>query len=1276
VTTAIQPGPAAREDRTPIVGARVVSDGKFLRCDDARFLLKGVTYGTFAPDADGYQFPSPQRIAEDFRMMSDLGINTVRTYTAPRLDLLDEAARHGLRVMVGLPWSQHVAFLDSHALKQSIRSEVVAKVRELGTHPAVALLAVGNEIPPGVVRWHGRVSIERFLRELYQDAKAASPETLLTYVNFPPTEFLDLSFFDLYAFNVYLHRQPELRAYIARLHHIAGQKPLLLAEAGADSIREGEAGQAEITAMHVRTAFEEGACGAIAFAWTDEWWRGGFPVEDWAFGLVDRQRRMKPAALEVAAAFDDAPFPPEVKATWPRVSVVVCAYEAAGTLEDCLSSIDALTYPDYEIILVNDGSRDRTGDIGRSHPRVRVIDIPNGGLSAARNVGLAEATGEIVAYTDADVRVDRDWLTFLVQPFLTSDVVASGGPNVVPPDDPPMAQCIARAPGGPTHVLLDDRIAEHVPGCNMAFRRDALLAVGGFNAIYLRAGDDVDMCWRLQARGGKIGFASAALVWHHHRSTVKAYWRQQVGYGEGEAWLMAHHPEKFLDGHMLWRGRIYSPLPFVRSLWGTRINAGVWGTAAFPSVYRTDVHPFAFLPHSIKWQVLSFVLFLSGLGITATRQHHWASALLLGAGLIGIAFTIAKNVIYAMRSDVHSLGGRRLWYRLIVAYLHFIQPLARVRGRIRGALSPPVVALPSERPQTSRGPTPSLAEVWRALLLISGTVAEDRFWTETWTSTERVLTQVADGLRRSRAVHAIEIDEGWSDDRDVSVFVGRWAWLDIRALVEDHGAGKGLLRVSTHLRPASFGVVSALFLGIALLVAAVTNVALRRPLSGAITAVSTLAIIVFIVWRTAQTTAIVRGALNRVARDHKMTVMRSGPARVPLIAPSLFRRYGLRSAIIFVVMIIGIGAGTFMLREAATVAFVIGAPKSPSGGRFPTISAYLDTPGGIAVAPNGDIYFADSNNDVIDRFDGLKLKPVTVVGSGTNGFSGDDGPASKAQLNTPDGVGIAPDGDLIVADSHNDRIRRVDKPTRIITTVAGSGENGYDGDEKPAIEAALNTPNAVFATRNGDIYIADTLNNRIRVIDHATGLIHTVAGDGNTGGNGPIGDGGPATSAHLFMPSDVAVADNGDIYIADMHHNRVRRVDARTHIIATLAGNGSFGSGGDDGPATEAELAGPAGIALAPEAGGRMTIFIADYYNAFVRAVGPDGIMRNVIDEGVVALGAPSRVAFEPRRSYLYIADSSNDQVIALHIPRISSSSRPLLVLPRPVPPGAAPRVR
>ncbi|HJZ71459.1 MAG TPA: glycosyltransferase, partial [Vicinamibacterales bacterium] len=1273
MTTAVQADSDVRRGTQPATAARIATDGKFLRVGDERFLVKGVTYGTFAPDAEGWQFPPIQKVVADFRQMAELGINTVRTYTAPRRALLDAAAAEGLRVMVGLPWSQHVAFLDDRSLKRAIRRELAAIVRELGDHPAVLAFALGNEIPPGVVRWHGRMRVERFLRSLYESAKSASPASLFTYVNFPPTEFLDLSFFDICAFNVYLHREAELRSYLARLQHIAGQKPLLLAEAGADSIREGEDGQAAITAMHVRAAFEEGACGAIAFAWTDEWWRGGHTVDDWKFGLVDGDRRPKPAAFAVAGAFDHAPFSAERQRTWPKVSVIVCAYNAADTLEDNLRSLERLTYPDYEIILVNDGSKDRTSDIARSFKKVRVVDTPNQGLSAARNVGLAEATGEIVAYTDADTRVDRDWLTYLVQPFLASEVVGSGGPNVVPPDDPPMAQCIARAPGGPTHVLLDDRIAEHVPGCNMAFRRNALLSIGGFNPIYLRAGDDVDVCWRLQARGWKIGFASAALVWHHHRASVKAYWKQQLGYGEGETWLMAHHPEKFLDGHMLWRGRIYSPLPFVRSLWGTRINAGVWGTAPFPSVYRTDVHPFAFLPHSIKWQVISILLTLGGSIVAATGKHYWAAVLLLGTGLVGVAATLSKNVAYAMRSQVDTLRGSQLWYRAAVAYLHFIQPLARIRGRIRGLLSPPEVALPPAEPQTSRGPRPSAAEAWRALLLISGNVTEDRFWSESWTSADRVLTQLTDWLRRSRAVRTIEIDEGWSDDRDVSAFVGRWAWLDVRAMVEDHAGGKALVRISTHLRPTTFGIVAALAIGGALLAGATfgatilaeaTSGTLRNwRIAGTLVSSLTLLLIMRVLWRTAQTTAIMRRAVSGVTIGNGMVALPSHATRAPMVGPPLLRAYGLRSAIIFVLMIVTLGASTFMLREAA-VGPVIGGKKGYAGDYGPAIEAWLDTPGGVVVGLNSDVYIADSNNDVIRRVNrNGDIEPVAGNHDLGTGFSGDNGPATMAQLDTPDGVAIAPDGDLIVADSHNDRIRRVDRPTRVITTIAGSGENGYDGDEKPAIEAALNTPSAVAAAANGDIYIADTLNYRIRMIDAKTGLIHTVAGDGSPGDGQNVGDGGPATEAHLNMPSDVAIdARNGDLYIADMHHNRIRKVDAKTHVITTVAGSGAWGYSGDDEPATRARLAGPAGVAIVPEPGGKVTIFIADYYNGHVRAVGPDGIIRDLSDEGREAFGAPTRLAYDPRRGFLYVADSSQDRVVPLIIPKLA----PNLVPPRP----------
>ena len=125
--------------------------------------------------------------------------------------------------------------------------------------------------------------MENFLHTLYQDLKSSAPHALLTYVNFPPTEYLDVDCYDICAFNVYLHQESNLRAYLAHLQHVAGNRPLLLAEAGADSFREGLDGQAQLTSMQVQAAFGEGACGAVTFAWTDEWWRGGQNVEDWAF---------------------------------------------------------------------------------------------------------------------------------------------------------------------------------------------------------------------------------------------------------------------------------------------------------------------------------------------------------------------------------------------------------------------------------------------------------------------------------------------------------------------------------------------------------------------------------------------------------------------------------------------------------------------------------------------------------------------------------------------------------------------------------------------------------------------------------------------------------------------------------------------------------------------------------------------------------------------------------------------------------------------------------
>jgi GT2 family glycosyltransferase len=874
------------------------TDGKFIEVENRRFLVKGTAYGTFVPDGDGAQFPPSARVARDFALMAAAGFNTVRTYTAPPAGVLDAAMRHGLRVMAGLAWPHHIPFLDDAGLARRIRQDAATTVRRLAEHPATLLIAVGNEIPPGIVRWHGARRIERFLRELYDDVKAAAPETLVTYVNFPPTEYLDVDGFDVCAFNVYLHRESDLRGYLARLQHIAGPKPLLLAEAGCDSMREGMDGQARITAMHLRAAFAEGACGAVAYSWTDEWWRGGRAVDDWAFGLVDEARQPKPALAAVRDVFADAPFPASERTRWPSVSVVVCAHDAAETIDDCLSSLATLTYPSFEVIVVDDGSADATASIARRHaglhPCVRVIDMPKGGLSAARNIGLAAATGEIVAYTDADVRVDPDWLSYLVQPLLTSDVAGAGGPNVVPGDDPWVAQCVARAPGGPTHVMLDDRIAEHVPGCNMAFRRDALLSIDGFNPVYLRAGDDVDICWRLQAKGLKIAFAPSALVWHHRRASVNAYWRQQVGYGEAETWLDAHHPEKFLAGRMLWHGRLYSPLPFLRSATGRRVNTGVWGTAAFPSIYSTQIHRWHFLPHSPLWMAVS--LLLTAVGIIGHLGGIGTSWVLTAAGMLGWTTTVARCVTFAWRSDLNGLPTIGRWsraqsrglYRALIAWLHLLQPVARFSGNLRGLSLSQGVAPQHVTRHPWRTPVPVPRDLRAAARLLAGGGTAWSFWSESPVAQTTLLTELVGVLRASRPAPLVHVDDGWHPDRDLSMATGRWGWLHVETLVEEHERGGSLFRARARLRLGVGGVVQSLI--VAMLVAGGTSASmvLTRPsLSVIVSAMALAAIGVRGAWQATRAVAILDRALARVTTAADMLPLPLPAARAARVSPSV-----------------------------------------------------------------------------------------------------------------------------------------------------------------------------------------------------------------------------------------------------------------------------------------------------------------------------------------------------------------------------------------------------
>ena len=415
----------------------------------------------------------------------------------------------------------------------------------------------------------------------------------------------------------------------------------------------------------------------FVYSWTDEWYRGGAEAEDWAFGLTARDRSPKPALTSVREAFADTPF--SRKACWPSVSVVVCSRNGARTIRECCEGLRKLDYPNVDVIVVDDGSTDDTADIAREF-RFRVISTPNRGLSNARNTGLEAATGEIVAYIDDDAYPDPHWLSYLATTFTTTDYAAIGGPNIGPADDGPIADCIANAPGGPVHVLVSDREAEHIAGCNMAFRKADLDAIGGFDPQFRVAGDDVDVCWRLMQSGRKLGFCPSAVVWHHRRGSVRTYWRQQRGYGRAEALLESKWPEKYnAAGHVSWRGRVYGN-GHGRRLWSrARIYQGLWGSAPFQSIYQPAPGMLSSLPLMPEWYLLiPFFAALSGLGALWQPLVLTAPFLVFAAGIpvLQSGLNAAQiSLTCAPHSAIRLLGMRSL-----IALLHLLQPAARLSG--------------------------------------------------------------------------------------------------------------------------------------------------------------------------------------------------------------------------------------------------------------------------------------------------------------------------------------------------------------------------------------------------------------------------------------------------------------------------------------------------------------------------------------------------------------------------------------------------------------------
>jgi O-antigen biosynthesis protein len=761
--------------------ARPRAEGKFIFIGTEKYFIRGVTYGTFRPSREGVPFPEPSVVDADFRSMAAQGINSVRTYTVPPRWLLDAAQKHGLRIMADLSWANHMVFLDKGRTVKAIRRQVGQQARSISGHPALLCFSIGNEIPAPVVRYHGKKRIESFLKTLYDTVKSADAKSLVTYVNYPSTEYLDPDFIDIACFNVYLESRPAFQSYLARLQSLAAGRPLVLSELGLDSRRNGLGKQAESLGWQVRDSFAAGSAGTFVFQWTDEWHRGGCEINDWDFGLVARGRKPKPALASVRKAYAEVPFARD--AAWPRVSVVLCTYNGSRFIRDAMEGLSRLDYPNHEVIVVNDGSTDSTLDIVSEYGGMRVITTENNGLSMARNIGLSAASGEIVAYIDDDAYPDRHWLKYLASAFDDPSVAGAGGPNLLPPGTSLVERCVDGSPGNPIPVLVDDREAEHITGCNMAFRKGALEAIGGFDTQFRVAGDDVDLCWRIREKGWRIGYHAAAQVWHHRRNQVRTYLKQQKGYGRAEAMLERKWPEKYNSaGHITWAGRIYgNGLPRSIAAKKERVYHGVWGLAPFQSLYEPRASAFSHLLLMPEWYL---VVASAGLLSLVGAGWHPLLAAALPLFIISLLLVLAQALEGALRGKLDGLPpSARVRARLLTWFLHLAQPAARLSGRINSGLGP-------WREKGAFG----MAALFRR---------EYSLWSEAWRSPESWLRMVEEAVRsgNTAAMRGSEFDR-W----DLQVLPSLLCRGRLVMAVEEHGGGRQMLRFRVWSRVSLPGV--------------------------------------------------------------------------------------------------------------------------------------------------------------------------------------------------------------------------------------------------------------------------------------------------------------------------------------------------------------------------------------------------------------------------------------------------------------------------------------
>ncbi len=717
----------------------VAAHGKFFTSGGRKFFLKAMRLET-GPDALDFN----ERLRLQIRLQELKEAHTTGlVVNGPQAEtVLDFAGQLGLGAML------EIAIDPEELVDRSRLRTVTSRVSRTATlfrgHRGVAGYLLDLRADQYWLKTQGVDRIRHRLRDLLRTIKEHDGSVLVAIRHRPETRALTLFEEDLIYSSVGAVGLSELRNYILSLHNIAEARPVVV------EFEQPSPAQDE----QVACAFALGAAGVVAG-----------PTRPAPRPDLLQVRRLTADELLPFVTLNGA-CPPKLPQA-PMVTVVICAYDAERTMRPCLESLRTLDYPNYEVVIVDDGSRDRTAEIAMDFPEFRLIRQPNKGLSEARNVGMHAARGEIIAYTDSDCVVDPHWLALMVRAMVENQFDACGGPNYAPAEESRVAACVAASPGAPCHVLTAEDRAEHLAGCNMLFRKSLLLKLGGFDPQFTAAGDDVDICWRALDAGAVLGFCPAAFVWHFRRNTIKAYYHQQRGYGRAEAMLYFKYPQRFNTlGQIIWKGRIPG---LARTLPGGGRKRVMWATgsrAFFQTIYEREQGLLKFLPQTLEWNLAA--IFILAISIAA------------GWTMLPALAMLAMGPIWALHYGWQAQIEKRhacFNSRVMVAALSYSGPmtraLTRYRLRLRGAWS--------VRTGADRAPRQRATIDWRARGLRLA------YWNERWTPREALLDRLVKLFaRRGRPVI---VDQGWND-HDLEVRPDAWTRIEIKTADEEHEGGR------------------------------------------------------------------------------------------------------------------------------------------------------------------------------------------------------------------------------------------------------------------------------------------------------------------------------------------------------------------------------------------------------------------------------------------------------------------------------------------------------